>query len=233
MLLNMIKSGDFSAQTIISLLLYIIIILISLSVHELSHGYAAYLCGDSTARDLGRLTLNPLAHLDPIGTVMMLAFGFGYAKPVPINPRRFKHYKRDLCIVSLAGPFSNLLLAFFGTIVYYLFLIFLPYSAKMSIPGGVWLSFCSSFIMANTSLCVFNLLPIPPLDGSRILSAALPGKIAYYYLKYERYIMIAMFVLLAQGALDNLLTFLSRGLLNGILAVVDFIFTPLITWIFG
>ena len=137
MLLNMIKSGDFSAQTIISLLLYIIIILISLSVHELSHGYAAYLCGDSTARDLGRLTLNPLAHLDPIGTVMMLAFGFGYAKPVPINPRRFKHYKRDLCIVSLAGPFSNLLLAFVGTIVYYLFLIFLPYSAKMSIPGGV------------------------------------------------------------------------------------------------
>ena len=233
MLLNMIKSGDFSTQTIISLLLYIIIILISLSVHELSHGYAAYLCGDSTARDHGRLTLNPLAHLDPIGTVMMLVFGFGYAKPVPINPRRFKHYKRDLCIVSLAGPFSNLLLAFFGTLVYYLFLIFLPISAKVSIPGEVWLSFCFSFIMANTSLCVFNLLPIPPLDGSRILSAALPGKIAYYYLKYERYIMLAMFVLLYQGALDNILTFLSSGLLNGISTVVGFVFTPFIKLIYG
>ena len=87
--------------------------------------------------------------------------------------------------------------------------------------------------MANTSLCVFNLLPIPPLDGSRILSAALPGKIAYYYLKYERYIMLAMFVLLYQGALDNVLTFLSSGLLNGILTVVGFIFTPLIKLIYG
>ena len=124
MLLDLIKNGDFSAQTIISLLLYIVIILISLSVHELSHGYAAYLCGDATARNLGRLTLNPLAHLDPIGTLMMLVFGFGYAKPVPINPRNFNHYKRDLCIVSLAGPASNLLLAFFGTLAFYLTGIF-------------------------------------------------------------------------------------------------------------
>lgn len=233
MLLDLIKSGDFSAQTIISLLLYIVIILISLSVHELSHGYAAYLCGDATARNLGRLTLNPLAHLDPIGTLMMLVFGFGYAKPVPINPRNFNHYKRDLCIVSLAGPASNLLLAFFGTLVFYLTGIFLPYEVKVSIGGSVWFSFCISFITANTSLCVFNLLPIPPLDGSRILSAALPGKIAYYYLKYERYIMIAMFVLLYQGALDSVLTFLSGGLLDGIFTVVDFIFSPLVKLIYG
>lgn len=233
MLLDLLKSGDFSAQTIISLLLYIVIILISLSVHELSHGYAAYLCGDATARNLGRLTLNPLAHLDPIGTFMMLVFGFGYAKPVPINPRNFNHYKRDLCIVSLAGPASNLLLAFFGTLAFYLTGIFLPYEVKVSIGGNVWFNFCISFITANTSLCVFNLLPIPPLDGSRILSAALPGKIAYYYLKYERYIMIAMFVLLYQGALDNVLTFLSGGLLDGIFTVVDFIFSPLIKLIYG
>lgn len=233
MLLDLLKSGDFSAQTIISLLLYIVIILISLSVHELSHGYAAYLCGDATARNLGRLTLNPLAHLDPIGTFMMLVFGFGYAKPVPINPRNFNHYKRDLCIVSLAGPASNLLLAFFGTLAFYLTGIFLPYEVKVSIDGNVWFNFCISFITANTSLCVFNLLPIPPLDGSRILSAALPGKIAYYYLKYERYIMIAMFVLLYQGTLDSVLTFLSGGLLDGIFTVVDFIFSPLVKLIYG
>ncbi len=233
MLLDLIKSGSFNAETVIELLLYIIIILISLSVHELSHGYAAYRCGDATARNLGRLTLNPLAHLDPIGTVMMLLFGFGYAKPVPINPRNFKHYKRDLCIVSFAGPVSNLLLSFIGAIIYYLSLIFLPFAAKMSVPGSLWLSFCFSFITANASLCVFNLLPIPPLDGSRIISAVLPGKAAYYYLKYERYIMIIMFVLLYQGALDNVLRFLSGGLLNGIITVVDFIFSPLITLIYG
>lgn len=227
MLLDIIKGGKLDAETIIGLLLYLVIILISLSVHELSHGYAAYRCGDATARNLGRLTLNPLAHLDPLGTVMMLVFGFGYAKPVPINPRNFNHYKRDLCIVSLAGPLSNLLLAFLGALLYYLSLLLLPIEALISVPGNVWCSFCSSFMFANTSLAVFNLLPIPPLDGSRILSAALPGKLAYYYLKYEQYIMIAMFVLLWQGAFDNLLSYLSSGLARLVLTAVSFIVEPL------
>ena len=233
MLLDLLKGGRFDAETVIDVVLYVIIILLSLSVHELSHGYAAYRCGDPTANNLGRLTLNPLAHLDPIGTVMMLVFGFGYAKPVPINPRYFKHYKRDLCLVSFAGPLSNLLLAFFGTVVYFLSFIFLPSTAKASIPGGVWFYFCQSFIMANTSLCVFNLLPVPPLDGSRIVSVLLPGKIAYYYLKYERYIMLVMFVLLYQGAFRGILRFLSSGLLSGLFAVCNFIFSPLITLMFG
>ncbi len=227
MLLDIIKNGSFDAETIIGLLLYLVIILISLSVHELSHGYAAYRCGDATARNLGRLTLNPLAHLDPLGTVMMLLFGFGYAKPVPINPRNFNHYKRDLCIVSFAGPLSNLALSFIGALLYWLSLMLLPLEAIVSIPGSVWCSFCSSFMVANASLAVFNLLPIPPLDGSRILSAALPGKIAYYYLKYEQYIMIAMFVLLWQGAFDNLLSFLSNRLTYGILTAVGYLLKPL------
>ncbi len=228
MLLDIIRNGRLDAQTIIELLLYLVIILISLSVHELSHGYVAYRCGDATARNLGRLTLNPLAHLDPLGTVMMLVFGFGYAKPVPINPRNFNHYKRDLCFVSLAGPFSNFVLAFIGAFLYYLSLILLPFEALMSIPGGIWCSFCSTFMFANCSLAVFNLLPIPPLDGSRILSAALPGKIAYYYLKYEQYIMLILFVLLWQGAFDNVLSFLSNHLARFVLTVVSFVLKPLV-----
>ena len=229
---SLLRNG-FSIDTLIGLYASAFVVFCTLPIHEYAHALVATKLGDDTPRLSGRLTLNPMAHIDILGAAMILLVGFGYAKPVPINPRRFKHYKRDLCIVSLAGPFSNLLLAFFGTLVYYLFLIFLPISAKVSIPGKVWLSFCFSFIMANTSLCVFNLLPIPPLDGSRILSAALPGKIAYYYLKYERYIMLAMFVLLYQGALDNILTFLSSGLLNGISTVVGFVFTPFIKLIYG
>ena len=117
MLINAIRNG-FSREAFVQLLLYIPIILISLTVHEYSHGYAAYKCGDMTARNFGRLTLNPLKHLDPIGTAMMLLFGFGYAKPVPINPRNFGKPRRDICIVAAAGPVSNLVLAFLGLAVY-------------------------------------------------------------------------------------------------------------------
>lgn len=221
MLLDLFRSGDFSAAALLDLGLYIVVILISLSVHELCHGYAAYRCGDATARNLGRLTLNPLAHLDPIGTLMMLLFGFGYAKAVPINTRNFNHYKRDLCLVSLAGPFSNLCLAFIGVFAFLLSGL-LPYS----LPAAYWQTFCFYFFSANTSLAVFNLLPIPPLDGSRILSVVLPGKISYYYLKYERYIMLAVFFLLWQGALDGILRFLAGHLMNGMFTLAEWILTP-------
>lgn len=223
MLFDILKGG-ITPQNLIFLALYVVIILFSLSFHEVSHGYVAYRCGDSTARNLGRLTLNPLAHLDPIGTVMMLLFGFGYAKPVPINPRNFNHYKRDLAFVSLAGPASNLLLAFVGTLIFYLSLMLMPDSTF----ALIWCMFWQYFTLANAGLCVFNLLPIPPLDGSRIVSVLLPGKISYYYLKYERYIMIVMFLLLYRGVFSDLLSFLRNGLMTGITAVVEFILTPLV-----
>lgn len=240
MLLDIIRNG-ITPEGFIELGLYLIVILISLSVHELFHGYAAYRCGDATARNLGRLTLNPLAHIDPVGGLMMLIFGFGYAKPVPINPRNFNHYKRDLCIVSLAGPFSNLLLAFLGSIVYLLSIIIsgLPYintangimlwvtADFANSPLDFWLFFCGSFAATNVSLFVFNLLPIPPLDGSRIVSAALPGKIAYYYLKYEQIIMLVMFVLLYQGVFRGLLSFLSGHIQYGLIWLVEKMLSPI------
>ena len=222
MLFDILKGG-ITPQNLIFLALYVVIILFSLSFHEVSHGYVAYRCGDSTARNLGRLTLNPLAHLDPIGTVMMLLFGFGYAKPVPINPRNFNHYKRDLAFVSLAGPASNLLLAFVGTLIFYLSLMLMPDGTF----ALIWCMFWQYFTLANAGLCVFNLLPIPPLDGSRIVSVLLPGRISYYYLKYERYIMIVMFLLLYRGVFSDLLSFLRNGLMTGVTAVVEFILTPL------
>ena len=222
MLFDILKGG-ITPQNLIFLALYVVIILFSLSFHEVSHGYVAYRCGDSTARNLGRLTLNPLAHLDPIGTVMMLLFGFGYAKPVPINPRNFNHYKRDLAFVSLAGPLSNLLLAFVGTLIFYLSLMLMPDGTF----ALIWCMFWQYFTLANAGLCVFNLLPIPPLDGSRIVSVLLPGRISYYYLKYERYIMIVMFLLLYRGVFSDLLSFLRNGLMTGVTAVVEFILTPL------
>ena len=231
MLLDIIKEG-ITAASLIELGLYIIIILISLSVHELAHGYVAYRCGDATARNMGRLTLNPLAHLDPIGTIMMLVFGFGYARPVPVNPRNFNHFKRDTCFVSFAGPVSNLLMALIGGILYGLAVVLMfMFKVGNSVPMDYLMFFLINFMYANISLFIFNLLPIPPLDGSRIVSTLLPGKWAFYYLKYERYIMLAVLILLWQGAFEGILSFLAGHVFNGLMRLIDLIFTPVLNMI--
>ncbi len=229
MLIDLIREG-ITPQSIINIIILIIVIMMSLTVHEVSHGYIAYRCGDPTARNLGRLTLNPLAHLDPIGTIMLLLFGFGYAKPVPINPRNFNHYKRDLVFVSLAGPVSNLCLAILWELLFRISWLFMPESAIIQSFTSYntafywWFIFCNYFVMLNVGLAVFNLLPIPPLDGSRIISVILPQKAAYYYLKYERY-MIVVLVLLWQGAFSGVLTFLREKVMSGIFWTFDL--TPL------
>ena len=229
MLLDLIQSG-FSKDAVISFLLFLPVLLISLTVHEYCHGYAAYKCGDNTAQWHGRLTLNPIKHLDPIGTLMMLTVGFGFARPVPINPRNFKHYKRDLCIVSIAGPLSNVLLAFIGELLFYVvaqvIYLFEPqtiYAAFSSNLYKVWDVFIGMFITANAVLAVFNMIPIPPLDGSRLISILLPLKVQIFFEKYERIIMLVVFIVIWRGGLDGIIDFFGSKLLGAIIWIVELI----------
>ena len=173
---------------------YAVILFLTLPVHELAHGLVAHWCGDDTAKWYGRLSLNPLRHLDLWGTLMILTVGIGYAKPVPVNPRNFRNYKRDSILVALAGPLSNFLMALVATILRRLCFMFgLP----------IVMLILDIIISVNISLMVFNLLPIPPLDGSRLWSSLLPGRWAYTLEQYSRYITMGLFVLIFSGVLDR------------------------------
>ena len=192
-------------MTLITYAFRIPTVLIAITVHEVCHGLAAYKLGDTTARDMGRLSLNPLRHLSPLGCICMLLFGFGFAKPVPINTCGFKHPKRDMALTALAGPLSNLALAVIAIFIESLIdMIPVPESYGF----GYWVLFASYnfiyiFYLMNLSLCVFNLIPIPPLDGSRVVLAFLPPRQYFGLMKYERYIMLALFALIWTGVLNN------------------------------
>ena len=174
------------------LILSAVCVFVALTVHEYAHGYAAYKLGDNTARNLGRLTLNPIKHIDPIGALCLLFFHFGWAKPVPINPRYFKNPRRDFAISALMGPIANLLLAFFSA---FLYLLTLKWFINLNFSSGLLyniayntLSFVAIFHSVNIGLAIFNLFPIPPLDGSRIVTLLLPPNLYFKIMKYERVI---------------------------------------------
>ena len=197
------------------ILLRIPAILLAISVHESAHAIVSDKLGDPSAKYMGRISLNPFRHFDILGTVMMLFLGFGFAKPVQINMRNLKHPNRDSAIIALAGPLSNLLAAIAAT------LLFSALSYIKGLPDVVFL-FAQIFIMLNTGLFVFNMLPIPPLDGSRIICAFLPNKIYYKLLQYERYIMIAMFVLIFAGFFDTPLSYLNGVVYNFVISTFAF-----------
>jgi Zn-dependent protease len=176
--------------------------LIALSIHEFAHGYAAYKLGDHTAANLGRLTLNPIKHIDPVGALFMVLFRFGWAKPVPINPRNFQNPKRDFAISSLAGPISNIITALISTLIYVIFSKVLVFTIDTAWSTLVYNTcyFFSVFAALNVGLGVFNLIPVPPFDGSRIIGAILPDKIYWKVMKYERQIYWAVIGWLFLGA---------------------------------
>ena len=204
---------------LIGLCASIFVVFCTLPIHEFAHAFVADKLGDPTPRRQGRLTLNPLAHLDLWGCLMIVLVGFGYARPVSVNMRNFKNPKAGMALVALAGPLSNLIMAFLFLVLRIVALLYVQGSFS-----DVLNIFFSYAALINVSLAVFNILPIPPLDGSRIATALLPNEVYFKIMQYERYIMIALFVLLLTGALTTPLNFLSEALFNALnrLALLPF-----------
>lgn len=174
-------------ETILRLLIQIPVLLICLTVHEFSHGMVAYLLGDDTAKRAGRLTLNPISHIDPIGLIMLFIVHIGWAKPVPVNPYNFQNQKRDMAITAAAGPVSNFVMAIILSVVFNLLKTANP---NILYSGSVIIQFSISMlvyaILINLALGIFNLIPIPPMDGSKILGGFLSDEAYYRYTAQER-----------------------------------------------
>ena len=200
------------------------IAIISLSVHESAHGYASYLLGDPTARNLGRITLNPFKHFDLLGFICMMLFRVGWAKPVPVNARYYKNPRVGMALTAAAGPISNLLLALigiFGSETAWLFMKNMSATSALYTALATVFNFCYLFSLCNISLAVFNLIPVPPFDGSRILYVFLPPKYYFGIMKYERYIMIAVLVLFYLNVFDLPLSLATNAIFDGMVRLVE------------
>ena len=199
MLFEILNGSEMGFAEIITYVIScLVVIFITLPIHELAHGFVANKLGDPTARYLGRLTFNPLAHVDYIGAFSIIVFGFGWAKAVPVNMGNFKNPRRDMAITALAGPVSNLLMALVCNIIVCLFVYVIGFKSIVLYYIVMFFNYISQI---SVSLAVFNLIPIPPLDGSRIISAFLPPRIYYNLMRYERYFFMILIVLMASDVL--------------------------------
>lgn len=193
--------GGLTMELVLKLCARLFVVFCIAPIHEFAHALIAHKLGDDTARLSGRLTINPLAHIDPIGALMIMLVGFGYLKPVPVNPRNFKNPKGGMALTALAGPVSNLIMAFIFTLFYCAVFRF-----SNVVSGTMAYSVAYFFMYAaqvNISLAVFNFIPVPPLDGSRIISVIIPEKYYFGIMKYERYIVLGVMALVLIGALDT------------------------------
>ena len=189
----------FSQSYIIYIIISVLCFVPAIVLHEVAHGFAAHKLGDPTAKSQGRLSLNPLKHIDPMGLLMMVVFKFGWAKPVPVNMMRFRNPKRGMALTALAGPVSNVLLA-----LVFLFLYGLLYRALYSVQFLLEMIWLTAYI--SLALAIFNIIPVSPLDGSKVLFALLPDAAYAKLMRYERYGMILLLVLVATGVLGKPLT---------------------------
>lgn len=210
----------FSNLSLTSLLQNFIVLFTAITIHEYAHGLIAYKLGDPTAKSMGRLTLNPLAHLDPLGALMMVFCRFGWAKPVPVNPYYFNDPKKGMVLVSFAGPAANLLLAFVVATIYPFLWALLPSVFGITtFWGGVFFA-C---ISVNISFAVFNLIPFPPLDGSKILFSVLPNDTYNKLLTYERYGTVILLVLSFTGLLGKILGIVINPVFNLYINWINFL----------
>lgn len=204
----------FTQEFIYWILVAIPSILVASTVHEYAHAYVAFRLGDATAKAEGRLTLNPIKHIDPLGALSMVLFRFGWSKPVPINEYAFKNREIGTALVALAGPLSNLMLAFLISILYKYVLSDTSFLIVFSL---------YTFTTINIALAVFNLLPIPPLDGHKIVRAILPKGLRYYWEQLERYsILLILLLVLPFSPLNDIVFSFISNTLSKILSILGF-----------
>lgn len=208
-------------ETILDYLIKALVLFTAVPVHECAHAWVAEKMGDDTGRKQGRITLNPFVHLTLWGSLMMILVGFGWGKPVSVDPRNFKNPKKGMVLTSLAGPASNFIMAFLSMIVYKVlaFLSFAKDSSTLDMLATVFVY----ITLINISLAVFNFLPIPPLDGSKIFNAILPEKWYFTIMKYENFIFIALIILVYSGLLDAPLSFLQDKVIDVMLFLTGWV----------
>lgn len=203
--------GEKMAVLVPYIIAALVVIFLILPIHECAHGLVAHWFGDDTAKRQGRLTINPLPSIDPLGALFLLLFGFGWAKPVLVDTRNFKHPRVAMAVTALAGPLSNLLCALIGTVIYF----GVSVGTNGTAPGWVF-DFLGSYVRINVGIAVFNMIPLPPLDGSKILGAFLSDKARAWYYKYQFVFMMLVFVLMFTSLLDRPLYFLINGCMGGV-----------------
>lgn len=219
--------GQLDWEPLMEMLVTAAACVLCITFHETCHGLAALALGDRTAKRAGRLTLNPLKHIDIAGLIMLAVAKFGWAKPVPVDMRNFKDPKLGMAITALAGPVSNVLLSALAMMLHSVCFFY-----NQLYGGPVWYYlelFLTYTVILSAGLAVFNLFPIPPLDGSKVLFAVLPPRWYAWLMRYERYGMAALMVLLMTGVLDGPLSFLRDGLLDGLYHVCTWPFDLLVS----